>query len=288
MNVEFENAGPSQQSFETFLERCYDKAESEHSHSVMSWARTRLTGLGAAGQATGAAGVVTGVVEAAGHSVPSAFVGAAVTATSVGVAATLFALPASVFVLAAASWGKGKYDHHKVNKEIWDWFKANSHQKGPERGSLIAGKTIHYDTAMRWLQWFADEGIANMAHLSTKLEDAKSTLDDRYKTLAAKLSSEAAKAAEARRRGASPASVRATLESNLAQAFVDLGTDFEYVRYRLHRLLMYHQVMDVIAKALAENYNNNLSLIRTETQRHCTDTETTLLNLWKKIHSIMA
>jgi len=247
-------------AFISHLNDCYEKVAKEHSASAGSWFHTRFrkgsrgeTALGAGGGAATALGTTSGAVALAGVAVPSAVVG--VSAAVAAGAATLFALPLAVTVTAAVVWGYSKLQHHEANKSIWKWWCDNCR----DAGVLDAGEIVDDPkTVTEWLGWFGDEGIGNMQHLGAKLTEAKTTFDNNFRQIK-QLREDLAKRIAAANAIRDPNQRRAATQrlrveaDGLALKSLHLGEDLQYLVYRLQRMLMYHQMLELTIRSLVHN-----------------------------------
>jgi len=261
--------------------------QKEHSASWKSWGKTRLrkghrldTAVGASGQAAGLLGTVSGGVAAGGIAVPSAFVG--VTAAAAAGAATLYALPVLVTAGAIAYWGYNKNEHHKVNAEIWKWWCDNCKDKVRD-----PNKTASLEEAKLWLGWFGDEGISNMNQLSDKLKEAKDAFDNKFKSIQTSAADLGKKISAARQlkepQRNQTLQQRRQDEETLAGKYLELGKDLEYIRYRLERMLMYNQMLEITIRLLIFHTKKDLESLETKTRDAFNTQTNSYSDLWTEI-----
>lgn len=256
--LKLKSLNSSATTWDAHLKDSYSKCRGEHTSSWYSWAKSRFrsgngadTAVNTVGQVSSATGLVTGAMAIPGASTAVMMAGASVAAAS-----TLYALPAVITVGAIAYWGYNKNEHHKVNKEIWDYWQTTHRPRG-------AGKDAYIERddkkLVRWLGWFGDEGISNMNHLGDKSIESKKAFDRKFveldkarQVLHAKIAAVNAKRPtlpkEIQQKAADVKAL--TQESdNLAVKFIDLGKDLQYITYRVERFLMYHEMLDLTVRS---------------------------------------
>lgn len=254
----------TESTWDTHLKDSYTKCRGEHTSSWYSWAKTRVrsgnrgdTTVNTIGQVSSATGLVTGAM-----AIPGASTAAMMAGASVAAASTLYALPAVITVGAIAYWGYNKNEHHKVNKEIWDYWQNTHRPRGEGKDAYIERDD---KKLVRWLGWFGDEGIANMNNLGAKNTESKSAFDRKFRDIdKARQALHTKIAVLNAKRPTLPKDVQQkaadiktlTQESdNLAIKYIDLGKDLQYITYRVERFLMYHEMLDLTVrswKALAD------------------------------------
>ncbi|MCV2369052.1 hypothetical protein [Roseateles oligotrophus] len=248
------NATPS--NWDAHLKQSYLNCRGEHTSSWYSWAKTRLrsgnrgdTAVNSAGQVAGGAGLVTGAM-----ALPGAATAATMAGMSVAAAATLYALPAVITVGAVAYWGYNKNEHHKVNKEIWEYWQAHR-----QRGDKDTCFELDDKKLVRWLGWFGDEGISNMNHMGPKNKEAKESYDKKVNAidnarialhkkilLVNALRPTLPKEIEKK---ATEVKALKQESDNLAAKYIDLGKDLQYITYRVERFVMYHEMLDLTVRS---------------------------------------
>lgn len=279
-----------------FLVDSYKKAVAAHASSWTSWCKARFrkgnrleTTLGVSTQATGAMALAAGAAAGAGATVPSAFTVASAGAVAAGGAITLYALPATVTVAALAYWGYNKHKHHEVNQAIWKWWCDNCQ----ESLKLDPDVTVDLDTAKEWLGWFGDEGISNMGQLSVKLQQAKKAYDDKFKevdkqrrivaqTIAGFKSCRFASRVE---QEVKKNEVRSCLDS-LASRYLAMGIELQYVRYRMERLLMYHQMLELTIRSIIEHSKFTLVTVTNSSRDFLSKHTNSYSDLWYGIRDL--
>jgi hypothetical protein len=185
---------------------------------------------------------------------PGAATAATMAGMSVAAAATLYALPAVITVGAVAYWGYNKNEHHKVNKEIWEYWQTHR-----QRGDKDTCFELDEKKLVRWLGWFGDEGIANMNHMGAKNKEAKEAYDKKVtqidgarKSLHLKIAAVNAKVpANPKEVEKKAADVKALKQESdaLALKYIDLGKDLQYITYRIERFVMYHEMLDLTVRS---------------------------------------
>jgi hypothetical protein len=281
-----------EETWNAHMKDSYQKVATEHSASWKSWGKTRFREGNRAETTVGA--VEKGGAVMAGASGGAALFGAAVPATVVGVSAgvataaiTLWALPALAAGLATAYWGYNKNDHHKVNKEIWGWWTEHCQATG----ELDPKITVKVEMAKTWLCWFGDEGIFNMTQLEAKLKAAKEAFDQKFNTLktsAAGLRQRiraAQQLPDRQRQNLALAPLRQE-EETLASKFLELGKDLAYIRYRLERNLMYHQMLELTIRSLVAHMKDKVPMLAKDTVRAFLDQSNSYGLLWSDIRNL--
>lgn len=276
-------------NWDAHLKTSYINCRGEHTSSWYSWAKTRLrsgnlsdTGVNTAGQVSGGAGLVTGAM-----ALPGAATAATMAGMSVAAAASLYALPAVITIGAVAYWGYNKNEHHKVNKEIWEYWQ--DHRKRGDKDTCIERDE---KKLVRWLGWFGDEGISNMNHMGPKNKEAKDAYDKKVKAI------DTARIALHRRilevnvkRPTLPkdvekkaADVKALKQESdaLAVKYLDLGKDLQYITYRIERFVMYHEMLDLTVRSWKEV--SNLPAV----QAAATTAFVDQLRTYQELHTSMA
>jgi hypothetical protein len=260
------------QAWKDHLRACYEKTTAEHSGSPLSWAKTLFrtgervdTAVGVAGQATAAVGAATAAAGLGGAAIPAAVVG--VTGASAAGAVTLFALPVIASLAAIGVWGYNKHESHQVNKEIWKWW----HDHCGDTWELDAKETVKLETAKKWLGWFGDEGIGNMEHLDAKLKEAKSAFDNKFKAVQSSrndLIGRIQLAMNIKDRQQKIAAIQRLYqeEEGLADKYTELGKDLQYITYRLQRIVMYHQMLDLTVRSLILHMKDPLAKLAKQTR----------------------
>jgi hypothetical protein len=242
-------------AWQEHLRSSYLAVAEMHSASWVSWGKARFrkedakdTTVGTLGQLGATTSGVAGGLTLIGVPVPAVAAGAAVGAAIAAV--SLYALPVAVTALATAVWLKDKAHHHNVNQDIWDYWCQNC------RATLqVPQENLAEESAKRALDWFGAEGFYNMNYLGDKLEKAKKAFDAGVNAMT-KSANDLHVRIRAARNLQDPQKRTQTLQQlgqeaeTLASKFLELGKDLEYVRYRLERLLMYYQMLELATRSL--------------------------------------
>jgi hypothetical protein len=255
-------------AWQEHLKHSYDAVAEMHSHSYVSWGKARIrkanvkeTTVGTLGQAGAVVSGVSGGLGVIGVAVPTSAVGVA---AGVGAAAiTLYALPVAVVALASVVWVLDKREHKQVNEEIWKYWCENCRPTLQEpHEHLDEGK------ARKWLAWFGAEGFSNMSYLGDKLQKAKDAYDnavtnlkDSLKDLGIKI--QVATKLKEPQRSQTLLQLRPQAET-LAGKYLELAKPLEYLRYRLERTIMYHQMLHFTVRSLLFRTKAELTSAATE------------------------
>lgn len=246
-------------NWDEHLKLSYTNCRGEHTSSWYSWAKTRMrsgnrgdTAVNSAGQVAGGAGLVTGAM-----ALPGAATAATMAGVSVAAAVSLYALPAVITIGAVAYWGYNKNEHHKVNKEIWEYWQTHRQRADKDTCFERDDKKL-----VRWLGWYGDEGISNMNHMGPKNKEAKEAYDTKFKAIdSARIALASRINAVNSKRPTLPkdiekkaGDVKALKQESdaLAVKYIDLGKDLQYITYRVERLVMYHEMLDLTVRSWKE------------------------------------
>ena len=267
---EYNNDDANDTKWKDFLKRKYNEVKEDHNASCWSWTKTRFrkghkleTGVNTAGQVGNVIGLAGGAVGVS--------VAAGVATLSVGAAATMgVGIPVAVTLLAIGYWGATKYEHHKVNADIRDYF----YRHLDAHDCLKVDASVNPPTvekAREWFNWFGDEGIDNMKYLSDKLTEAQSKFANNYNALVSERNRLSARMAawtnmkpktpqeEQQRRNDE---LRLGREADaLADKYMALAKDLEYVKYRLERLFMYYEMLNLTVKIVHEDVSKHGGLL---------------------------
>ena len=244
-------------NWEDHKKSSYQKCRGEHTSTWKSWGKTLFrsgnkvdTSINTVGHAATAAGVVTGALalESAlvtGGTVAGAVLGAA------AATASLYALPLVITAAAIAYWGYKKSEANKINVEIWEYWKLNLQGNTTE----IVLASIEPKKLTSWLAWFGDQGISNMNHMGAKNVEAKKAFDEKFKAIQTRRQALQAKvnainkiaAPQARDQAANANAER----ERLCADYLELGKDLQYITYRVERFEMYHAMLDLTARGVA-------------------------------------
>jgi len=265
----------SDQAWDKFLERKYNEVKEDHSASYWSWTKTRFrsghkreTAVNTAGQAgnvVGLAGAGVGVAVAAGVAMSAAAAAATAGVTGIGV-------PLIVTALALYYFRKTKKEHHKVNDEIRSYFYENQNAQDHLKLDASARPPTAQEIA-EWLGWFGDEGIDNMKYLSDKLGEAQGKFTNNYNALIserAKLSTRMVAWKGMKPKTPQEEQQRQNDELRLgreadvlADKYLALAKDLQYVKYRLERLFMYYEMLDLTVRKVHEDVAKPGGLLET-------------------------
>ncbi len=236
----------------------YQKCRGEHTSSWKSWGKTLFrsgnkvdTSINIAGHAATATGVVTGAL-ALESALVTGGTAAGVVLGAAAATASLYALPLVITAAAIAYWGYKKSEANKINVEIWEYWKQNLQGNTTE----IVLASIDPKKLTTWLAWFGDAGIGNMNHMGAKNVEAKKAFDDKFKAIQTRRQALQAKVNASNKMAPSQArSDQAALmnaeRERLCADYLELGKDLQYITYRVERFEMYHAMLDLTARGVA-------------------------------------
>lgn len=259
--------------FADFLPKKYQSVAEDHSGSSISWVKARWHGpegieTAKTGLEKGGLGVGT-IVGIAGLATAGA------TALSLGVVAVVVPLGLTLGVIGW--WAADKKGHHLVNTKIWKFFCAHRDKDGFH---LKPDAKLELPEAKEYLAWFGEEGIGNMDRLPEKLQQAAQKYNASCSQLSGKIQALWQRVHSGGQvRQSNPAAQQAqqlqlrTELDRLADEFMELAGPLMYVRYRLDRYFMYHEMLQLIMTTLQKEMSDKLPGAEQTAQEFCDDTE---------------
>ncbi len=282
-------------SWAEFLKKQYAAVEEDHSGSWKSWARSRIrlgnrmdSAVGGASQAVAAGSLATGAAALPGAA-------GAVALTAGATAISLYAVPVTVTALAIAYWGYQKSEHHEVNKEIWKYYTAN--RDANDNLKIQGNADPSLEQVKKWMGWFGDEGISNINHLADKLKEAQNSFKKNFDALQSERDKLGSKMQAWQ--AMNPKTPQETQQKQndaiklgkdadaLADKYMGLAKDLEYVQYRLERLFMYYEMLDLTASKLHEKMATDLNKARTDAEAFFKQNMEGYEKLWYKFDGLL-